>query len=656
MLNVVVFTGGRGSEVLSKRLLSRRDVALTLVVNGYDDGASTGEVRRFLGDSLGPSDFRKNASRVAAATGSCSPALIALVDRRLPDDQAAAVAAFDAMAKSGGAEHGLRDEEAAALRVRLQAFRAELARGGTFDFADCAVGNIVFAGGFLLTRRNFNAAVDDYAVLLGLQPGVIENVTNGENAFLVAIDRDGAVLGTEEAIVDARRENRIDDIYLVDGPLPERSWTAEEGRAYFEAHRAVVTLNPRVAARVDVADLIVYAPGTQYSSLFPSYMTPGMGRHIAGNLRALKLLITNLQMDAEIAGSSAVGLVDRALFYLTEKGHVALPTPFLITHYLLNDPKHAEQERPYVPLGQVDSFEDPRLVRIGFYEDGVTGRHDASKVLTPFVESLLQPAPRPRVAVLLYGANSANKLTQSMLEIARARPDMADLTIFAGRPGALDGGFVAGLPFSVRFAADEDGAERAVREGLAAGEFDYVVLFESSGMYRGDDAAALIRYVEGGRLDAVWGSRRLSVRDIDRSYQQRRAETPLSRGVSRVGSHALSFGYLMLYGRYVADTLSGVRAIRASDAAAVPVPLTHKLVNQYLLGNLMRRRADLLEVPVQFLPLSASRVRRTSLGEGLRSLATMARIRMSRPTTRDAAPTTNDGVPTTNEASPTTRS
>jgi hypothetical protein len=148
-------------------------------------------------------------------------------------------------------------------------------------------------------------------------------------------------------------------------------------------------------------------------------------------------------------------------------------------------------------------------------------------------------------------------------------------------------------------------------------------------MYRGDDAAALIRYVEGGRLDAVWGSRRLSVRDIDLSYQQRRAEGPISRGLSRAGSHLLSAGYLMLYGRYVADTLSGVRAIRASDAAAVPVPLTHKLVNQYLLGNLMRRRADLLEVPVQFLPLSSARVRRTSIGEGLRSLGTILRTRLT---------------------------
>lgn len=629
MLNVVVFTGGRGSEVLSKRLLGRTDISLTLVINGYDDGASTGEVRRFLGDSLGPSDFRKNASRVAAATGSAPAALIALVDRRLPEDPAAARAAFEALARDGGAAEGLSETAASAIRARLQAFASELATGA-FDFADCAIGNVVFAGGFLLAGRDFNAAVADYAALLGLPAGVIENVTTGENAFLVAIDRDGAVLGTEEAIVDARRENRIDDIFLIDRPLPAGEWPADRARAFFADHAARVTLNPRVAAKVDAADLIVYAPGTQYSSLFPSYLTPGLGRHIAGNLKALKLLITNLHVDAETAGASAVGLIERALFYLTGKGEAPVPTPFLITHYLLNDPKRAEAESPYVPLGQVESLEDPRLVRIGFYEDGVTGRHDAAKVLTPFVESLLAPAPALRVGVLLYGAHSANKLTQSMLEMARALPGGATLRLFAARPPVLaDDAFLGRLPFAVDLAASEDEAEQRIRRAIAEGEIDYVVLFESSGMYRGDDAAALIGYLEGGRLDAVWGSRRLSVRDIDVSYRRRREEGPIARGLSRAGSHVLSLGYLALYGRYVADTLSGVRAIRASDAAAVPVPLTHKLVNQYLLGNLMRRRAELLEVPVVFLPLSSSRVRRTSAGEGLRSLATIVWRRLA---------------------------
>ena len=49
-------------------------------------------------------------------------------------------------------------------------------------------------------------------------------------------------------------------------------------------------------------------------------MTPGLADAIAGNLRAIKLLVTNIQTDAEITGSTAVDLIDRALYYLNLRG------------------------------------------------------------------------------------------------------------------------------------------------------------------------------------------------------------------------------------------------------------------------------------------------------------------------------------------------
>ncbi|MQA30320.1 MAG: hypothetical protein GEU82_10850, partial [Luteitalea sp.] len=83
-LRVVLFSGGRGSGALAELVATDPRVALTIAINGYDDGASTGEVRRFLGDALGPSDFRKNASRLARLRQSCNPALVDFVDQRLP--------------------------------------------------------------------------------------------------------------------------------------------------------------------------------------------------------------------------------------------------------------------------------------------------------------------------------------------------------------------------------------------------------------------------------------------------------------------------------------------------------------------------------------------------------------------------------------------
>ena len=153
------------------------------------------------------------------------------------------------------------------------------------------------------------------------------------------------------------------------------------------------------------------------------------------------------------------------------------------------------------------------------------------------------------------------------------------------------------------------------------GEFEYVVLFESSGMYNGEDVPWMIAHLLGGRLDAVWGSRRLSVRDIEESYRLKYRKRALSGFVSRVGSHVLSLLYLALYGRYVSDTLSGARAVRTADAIGLPVGLTHKQANQHLLSSLLGRKAEMFEVPVHFYSLSPAQVRRTTLGDGFAAVS-----------------------------------
>jgi len=634
-MRVVLFSGGRGSGVLSKELVRDPRIRLTLAINGYDDGASTGEVRRFLGDSLGPSDFRKNASRLALELGTCAPSLVDLLDSRLPERLAPDEAVATLRRLAGAAPQ---------VGTRLEAFIEELGRartqGRSFDFSDCSVGNLVFAGSFLLAGRRFNAAIDDYCGLLALPAGLIENVTDGTNAYLVAIGAGDIVLGSEEEIVGAAGHNRIKDIYLVDRPLSaaDRDGVARDGPAaavrLFESRGAVVRLNPRLAERLSEADLIIYAPGTQHSSLFPSYLTPGLSTAIARNLGAIKLLVTNIQADAEIAGSTAVDIIERALHYLTEKGAVGTPTPCLITHYIVNDPGRADASAPYVPLGHIDALEDPRLVRIANYEDGVTGRHDAAKILGPFIRSLVQRREKQKVAVFLHDAGSLNKVTQSLLEMVRG--GIADLPVeitvfYEGEP--LESGFVLSLPLRVAPLRPRDAlsAEQQFRQAVHDGAFDYVILFESSGMYRGEDIAGLASHLAFGRLDAVWGSRRLSIRDIQESYRLRYRHKVVLGAISYAGSHVLSLTCLALYGRYISDTLSAVRAVRAVDAVGIDVPLTHKRANQHLLARLLRRKAEVLEIPVQFLPISPERVKRTSVVEGLQALGALVRGRLQAP-------------------------
>jgi 2-phospho-L-lactate transferase/gluconeogenesis factor (CofD/UPF0052 family) len=674
----VLFSGGRGSQALSRELAAMPGVRLTIAVNGYDDGASTGEVRRFLGDALGPSDFRKNASRMARALGTCSAELIDLLDLRFPEDysaQAAAqrIAGSGASAGSGGetAETASSDfdrqlgdlaaaldsETRATLTSRLDNFQQELvASGRAFSFSDCSLGNLVFAGCYLETGGDFNEAIDDYCALCRLPLHLIENVTDGTDAHLVAVNKRGQLLASEADIVDATRRNHIQEIHLIDRPPTPQEHEELRGaepeiiQRYLKEHSTEVSPNPRVLARIAEADLIVYAPGTQHSSLLPSYLTTGLGSAIATNLRAVKVLVTNLEEDAEIPGLSAVDIIERAVYYLKAKNQHSIPTPCLITHSVINDPTRPEAGTSYVPLGQLQSLEDPRLVRVANYEDGTTGYHSAEKVIAPFIESLLVRRQRQSVAVLLLDANSLNKVTQTLLEALRG--GLEDLpiavTFFYWSPESLPIEFTSRLSCDVQNVwSREESANVALLGAVRGGSFDYTALFESSGMYRGEDIINLLALLNTGRLDSVWGSRRLSVRDIRQSYKLRYEKTPLLGAISYAGSHLLSLTFLILYGRHISDTLSGARALRTKYLEADAVDLDHKRLNHYLLSMLLRDGGEIFEAPVRFFPMSPEKVKRTTIGDGLQSIASILGWRLrSRPRTSNSVPGGPQRAPT----------
>ena len=89
--------------------------------------------------------------------------------------------------------------------------------------------------------------------------------------------------------------------------------------------------------------------------------------------------------------------------------------------------------------------------------------------------------------------------------------------------------------------------------------------------------------------------------------------------VSYFGSHLLSLLYLVFYGRYIYDSLSGVRAIRTRYLSDLRVEPGHKLANHQLLTALLRNRAEILETPVRFFPIGPRQARRTTIMDGVQA-------------------------------------
>ena len=70
-IDVVLFSGGSGTQSITEALLAHPQIHLHILINAYDDGLSTGRLRQASIATLGPSDVRKNISRLMPSTERC---------------------------------------------------------------------------------------------------------------------------------------------------------------------------------------------------------------------------------------------------------------------------------------------------------------------------------------------------------------------------------------------------------------------------------------------------------------------------------------------------------------------------------------------------------------------------------------------------------
>ena len=298
-LRLVLFSGGRGAGVLTRQLVAHPSISLTIAINGYDDGASTGEVRRFLGDasvrrtsartprgsppSSGRAPRARRAARSAAAGGldgrgraeACSRhrgnrAGEGGDDARL--DPSVRRALRGARAVCRPADGDRRAVQLLRLQRRQPGVRRDLPAIGR-DFnrpstitARCSACRRADRERH---RRHQRASWSRSTPTAGCSAAKRKSST-----------RRAATASTTSSLID--RPHRTDR-----SALGGRGAPADAGALRSSASGRGVSRSTRgCAARSPAADLIIYAPGTQHSSLFPSYLTPGLSDAIAGESAA----------------------------------------------------------------------------------------------------------------------------------------------------------------------------------------------------------------------------------------------------------------------------------------------------------------------------------------------------------------------------------
>jgi 2-phospho-L-lactate transferase/gluconeogenesis factor (CofD/UPF0052 family) len=394
-LKVVIFSGGRGSSQVSSgfRDLGKalnRVFEISHITNAYDDGKSTGKVRQIFNNSiLGPSDVRKIQETQYLALFD-DENVKCFFNYRFNHDRDEAIKILNfLLLKDNDLAHDdnfeltfffklpreLRDHSQSAIQRFLSKISDDV------EFSDFSLTNIVYAG-LADMHGGLDAAEQIIKHSLSLPDSVYLN--SSENKYIFALSEDGLLLRNEAEIVDYSGAFPIYGVYFSDQPLSDNTVNAfnelntfNEKKLFLEnLNSAVPRLNKSTKEVIEIADIIIFSPGTQYSSLYPSYLTDGIG-NVLRRSNATKVFITNICHDNETPDFSAADQVKQAIFHLNSKDRHSLSANSYLDALVVNMPSSNDPNYIRPNLVELESLGIDEIVLNDYECSGnQTGRHN----------------------------------------------------------------------------------------------------------------------------------------------------------------------------------------------------------------------------------------------------------------------------------------
>lgn len=622
---VSLFCGGRGSAALIRELIRRPEVKLNLLINAYDDGLSTGEIRGLIPGMLGPSDFRKNLSYLLDLHSNEQYALTSLIEYRLPipADEQTVTDLSEALKDSsniGKLESKLRDILRLIDSSTLQRIHEyvliflDYSRGQPkpFNFSDCSLGNILFAGAFIKSGGHFNQATADLATLFGSKASLI-NVTTGENRILMALKEDGEILEREAKIVEAQSTSRITDLFLLERFLDDAdlarlaplSWA--EKRAFLARLEAPVKISDEAQRTLLESDIILYGSGTQHSSLLPSYKTIGVREAIATSAAKMKIFIANVHEDHDIRGLSVADLVDRTLYNLDDPEN---QRP-MITHILCAAASSEPERALNNGLRDGDDYRSARVLRRPIESPVNPGIHSgiqtANEILGLYKQLSSTSARELEIFIDLNLRSLALPyLLQEMLEIdwssqfARVEVLLSHVDL---PPIKCPPYLTLGTAPAPSQRAAGNGSEMEIVDGwLKDSRSKYLAMLTGDGEYRLRDILQAVRVCEEYSFGAVYGSRNQSRRQFVQSIESAYSESRFLFVMSWFANFMLSLLYGLRFQTIFSDPLTGFRVFQrdALNGILLQKAGSKKHSISYLTQLLLANNIEIAEIPVSY--------------------------------------------------------
>ena len=634
-IKICLFSGGTGNNRFIDLIKNIPGVEINIIVNGYDDGKSTREIRKYIPGILGPSDFRKNLSYLIDLNSANGKIFKDLLNFRFPSKiTRSEFISFLKLSKSNKIVkklnlYNLTYEKFFTLKQYLSFFLKFYIIKKKLIVSDISLGNILISSAFLKNNKNFNFSLRDIHNFFDMKNNIY-NVTKGENLYLVAILENGQIVLDEEKLVSIKHKFRVEDIFLIKKKLTKKNliYLNKKNKnfriKYLNKITKYPTLNPDVAERLLDSDIIIYGPGTQYSSLFPSYLTKNI-REIIVKSKAKKFLVTNIFLDNDIIKENVESIIQKFNFFFNKNKKNQIKNNKFIDYYLIN--KFDEDDKNLLKKNNYLTYDKKKNFTLLDWEKG-EGLHYpnwlAKKIFSlTNKNSINKLLPKSVLSIVIPCLNEKRTIYKVLNKIRKLKIINFNLVM---EVIVVDGGSKDGSKNIIKrfkefkyYALNNVGKGEAIKYGIEKSKGDLIAFFPSDNEYNVLDLEKVITPIILNQSKAVFGSRMIKnilEDELGKIYKN----NTLTLLLSKYGGKLINLVMLALYNKAISDPFTSIKAF---DSKLLKSLTLHKKgfdLDFEIFVKLFNKKCFFLEVPVEYKPRTPKQGKKITAIEGLKCL------------------------------------